>query len=241
MAEPFFWEEEINGQLSPCITSVKRKVRSKKWEFLGWGSEPLIGFLQSIGKDTKEKISQFDVSDILTKYVKENNLLDPKRKKKILCDEKLLSLFGRKSISRNKIYDLLEAHYAENHEESDDGILDGSENENEKQKTRKIPKKKKLVKAPKSCFAAIIPDNIKLVYLKRSLVQDLLKDPESLKHKIVGSFIRIKSDPNDYLQKNSHWLLQVTGNLLFHSSVIVYLKLLFFWVFLLSDVTRMHI
>ncbi|KAJ0016591.1 hypothetical protein Pint_12231 [Pistacia integerrima] len=211
VAESFVWEEEYDGQLSPCITSVKRKVRSKKWQFLDWGSKPLIEFLQSIGKDTCEKISQFDVTDIVSKYVKENNLFDPRRKKRILCDEKLRCLFGRKSISRNKIYDMLEAHYAENHDESDDGILDSSEDENEKQKTRKTPKKKKHVETPKSCFAAIIPDNIKLVYLKRSLVQDLLKDPETCKHKIVGSFIRIKSDPNDYLQKNSHWLLQVTG------------------------------
>ncbi|KAJ0081156.1 hypothetical protein Patl1_12428 [Pistacia atlantica] len=211
VAESFVWEEEYDGQLSPRITSVKRKVRTKKWQFLDWGSKPLIEFLQSIGKDTCEKISQFDVTDIVSKYVKENNLFDPRRKKRILCDEKLRCLFGRKSISRNKIYDMLEAHYAENHDESDDGILDSSEDENEKQKTRKTPRKKKHVETPKSCFAAIIPDNIKLVYLKRSLVQDLLKDPETCKHKIVGSFIRIKSDPNDYLQKNSHWLLQVTG------------------------------
>lgn len=238
VAESFVWAEEYNGQLSPFITSGKRKVRSKKWEFSDWGSKPLIEFLQSIGKDTCEKISQFDVTDIVTKYVKENNLFDPKRKKRILCDEKLRCLFGRKSISRNKIYDMLEAHYAENHDESDDGILDSSEDENEKQKRRKTPKKKKLVETPKSCFAAIIPDNIKLVYLKRSLVQDLLKDPETCKHKIVGSFIRIKSDPNDYLQKNSHWLLQVTGNLFFRSSVIVRLKLLFFWVLLLSAISR---
>ncbi|KAF5949234.1 hypothetical protein HYC85_015191 [Camellia sinensis] len=66
---------------------------------------------------------------------------------------------------------------------------------------KNIHQRKKVAEIPKSCFAAIISANIKLVYLKRSLVQDLLTDPEAFE---------IKSDPNDYFQQNSHQLLQVT-------------------------------
>lgn len=236
--EFFSWGEEYNKeQLCPTpVTGLKRKARCKRMEFVGWGSKQLIEFLQSIGKDTTEQISRYDAADMINKYVKENNLLDSVKKKKIVCDERLYFLFGKKSISRIKIYDLLEDHYAENHFESDDDIFFSSEEDNnlsscEKQKSRKTTLKKKNLETPKSCFAAVIPDNIKLVYLKRSLIQDLFKDPETFEHKVIGSFVRIKSDPNDYLQKNSNQLLQVTGNfmLCFSNNYIWFLLLPGVW------------
>ncbi|GKV25429.1 hypothetical protein SLEP1_g34870 [Rubroshorea leprosula] len=196
--------------------TLKRKVRSRKLEFVGWGSKPLIEFLESIGEDTTKQISQYDVADVVNKYVHDNNLLHPSKKKRIVCDEKLHSVFGKKTISRIKIYEMLEAHYAENQDESDFGFLFGSDEENgvTPQKSLSLEKKKPLMQKvpekPKSCFAAIVPENIKMVYLKKSLVQDLLKHFENFEAKVVGSFVRIKSDPYDYLQKNSHMLVQVT-------------------------------
>ncbi|XP_031127985.1 uncharacterized protein At5g08430 isoform X2 [Ipomoea triloba] len=80
-----------------------------------------------------------------------------------------------------------------------------------KERKTSIPQKKKVQEAPKSCFAALTSQNIKLIYLKRTLLQSLLKSDESFEDKVVGSFVRIKSDPNDFLQKNSHQLQQVTG------------------------------
>ncbi|XWS41231.1 hypothetical protein CRYUN_Cryun17cG0063500 [Craigia yunnanensis] len=213
---PVFWLEEHSGKPLTSV-SLKRKARSKKLEFVGWGSKPLIEFLESIGKDTTKQISQRDVTDIIGKYVNENNLLHPAKKKRILCDEKLYSIFGRKTIGRIKVYDLLETHYVDNQDAWGDDFFFSSEEENlcEEQKglslERKTYQKKKVSETPKSCFAAIVPDNIKLVYLKKSLVQDLLKDFESFETKVVGSFVRIKSDPNYFLQKNSHQLVLVKG------------------------------
>ncbi|XP_014516985.1 uncharacterized protein At5g08430 [Vigna radiata var. radiata] len=214
-----FWMEEINGKVQTPVTR-KRKYRTKKKEFHGWGSVPLILFLQSIGRDTKKEIAQSEVANIVMEYVKQKSLFHKTKKKRIECDEKLHSLFKRKTISRLKINDLLESHFAENCEESSDDVLFDSEEDDafsmcETPRTAPSEKRSQLKKPvfekPRSCFAAVVPANIKLVYLKRSLVEKLLTDPETFETKVVGSFIRIKSDPNDYLQKNSHQLLQVTG------------------------------
>ncbi|XP_059651832.1 uncharacterized protein At5g08430 isoform X2 [Cornus florida] len=214
---PFFWMEDSKEQSFPM--KMKRKVRSKKFEFVGWGSRPLIEFLESVGKDTSKQLSQDDVSAIINDYVKENKLVHPAKKKRIVCDERLHYLFGRKSVGRFKINDLLEAHFTENQNETEDELYSSEEGEESVYKQQKVssldkkapPQKKKVIETPKSCFAAILFDNIRLVYLKRSLVQELLKNPEIFEDKIVGSFVRIKSDPNDYFQKNSHQLVQVSG------------------------------
>jgi len=217
-----FWVEEINGEVQTSVKK-KRKYQHKKKEYNGWGSTSLIQFLESIGKDTSNKISQSEVTQIITDYVNQNNLLHRSKKKRIECDARLNLLFGKKTISRLKISDLLESHFAENCEESDDGFLLDSEDDEyapgacETSKPpsfeRKSQPRKYVVEKPRSCFAAINPFNIKFVYLKKSLVEELLKDPETFETKVVGSFIRIKCDPNDFLQKNSHQLLQITGNL----------------------------
>ncbi|KAK8655528.1 hypothetical protein V6N13_108103 [Hibiscus sabdariffa] len=223
-----FWLEEYSGKPHTPVSS-KRKAKSKKLEFIGWGSKPLIEFLDSIGKDTAEKISQHDVTDIIGKYINDNNLINPAKKKRVICDEKLHSLFGRKTIGRIKVYDLLETHYAENQDSWGDDFLFSSGEENlgaeqkglslekkvEEQKGSSLEKKtyqkKRVIETPKNGFAAIIPENIKLVYLKKSLVIDLLKDFESFEDKVVDSFVRIKSDPKSFLQKNSHQLVLVKG------------------------------
>lgn len=212
-----FWVEESSE--NPLISKKrKRRVGKRTIEFIGWGSRPLIDFLEAIGQDTTKKHSQRDVAAFITKYINEKGLASAEKKKKVLCDERLQALFGKKSVSRIKVYELLEEHFAENHDDSDDELLDSSEEEDygEKSclssKTNPTSQTKKVPKTPKSCFAALVPENIKLIYLKKSLIQELLKVPESFDSKIVGSFVRMKSDPNDIYQKNRFQLQQVTGD-----------------------------
>lgn len=218
---PFFWIEEGGTQAS---TPRTRKYIKKKREYVGWGSRELIEFLNSIGKDTSKSLSQGDLTTIVNEYVNLKQLTNPKNKRRVLCDEKLQTLFGKKkSVLKNKIYDLLDPHLAENQVGSDDNLWGSSDEYDEetfsvakKQKNSNSEKKPQLKKkAPevsKNSLAAINAENIKLVFLKRSLVQQLQKHPEAFESKVVGSFVRVKSDPHDIFQKNSHQLQPVTGN-----------------------------
>lgn len=217
---PFFWIEE-GGKGQASTPRTRKKIKRKK-EYVSWGSRELIDFLKSIGKDTAKALSQYEVTNVINQYVNVNKLVHPNNKRRVLCDEKLYSLFEKKTIFRNKIHDLLESHLAENQEDSDDDQF-GSSDENDengfsvskKQKILSFDKitqpKKKAPEVSKSCLAAINSDNIKLLYLRRSLVQELLNNSETFESKVVGSFVRVKSDPHDIFQKNSHQLQLVTG------------------------------
>ncbi|GAB2239114.1 hypothetical protein Droror1_Dr00025027 [Drosera rotundifolia] len=216
---PFIWMEDP-GSMDFTPRRTKRKYMPKKREYVGWASRPLIEFLESLGRQTKEALSQDDVSSMVIQYAKDHNLFHREKKKRIVCDERLHSLFGKKTVSRIKVHELLETHFAENQDDSED---ESSSEENEKDtftyskvqpvqtSYKKIYPKKKVAEIPKSFLAAINSENIKLIYLRRSLVQDLLKFPETFDSKLVGSLVRVKSDPNDIFQKNSHQLLFVTG------------------------------
>lgn len=203
----------------------KRTYKSRKKTFIGWGSEQLIGFLTSIGKSTAEPITQLEVYDIVKEYILENKLIHPQRKKKVICDVRLRSLFGRKAVNRLKISNLLEAHFAESQTSEDDSLF-GSEEENvtDCKRQRRLsldPKtnlpvlndiKGKVSETPGSCYASIVAKNVKLVYLRRSLIEEFLKNPETFENKVMDCFVRVKSDPNDYsVPKNSFRLEQVTG------------------------------
>ncbi|XP_071724551.1 uncharacterized protein At5g08430-like [Rutidosis leptorrhynchoides] len=233
-----FWVEERHvvgdaaggdDDFTPFTFTPKRKFlrpsKKMKMEYTGWGSTALIRFLKSLGHDVSNKISRSDVTSLIDNYVNENRLLHPTKKKRIDCDPNLFSIFGKKNISRVKIYDLLEQHFTENKEDSssddtgsgeDDYLLnfldEDSKEDGSHHKKDSLPKTEAPPKKRKG-FAAIIPENIKLLYLKRSLIEELLiKDPCPIfEAKMVGSFIRIKNDPNDYLQKSSHQLVQVRG------------------------------
>ncbi|KAL0874711.1 hypothetical protein Bca101_024416 [Brassica carinata] len=201
------WVEEGNSNLT---SSRKRKAKLKRFEFVGWGSRQLIEFLKSIGKDTATKISRFEVSETISRYIAENGLVDSSSKKKVVCDDRLMSLFGVKSILRIKVYDLLEKHYEENRDDADFDYL----YEDEAQivsHSEKVVKIRKVVQKPRGMFAAIVSENVKLLYLRKSLVQELVKSQDTFEGKMLGSFVRIKSDPNDYLQNNPYQLVQVTG------------------------------
>ncbi|CAA2988972.1 zinc finger CCCH domain-containing 44 isoform X1 [Olea europaea subsp. europaea] len=220
-------DSEDNDYGKNCLNQYKKRKtersNSNREEFMGWGSRYLFEFLASIGKDTSVALSQHDVLSIINDYVKENKLFDPKNKKKIICDASLKSLFRRRTINKYRIYDLLDTHFKENQDETEEDELGNNSEDNEakisvackRQRKQDAVKRSqtdgKVYGAPRSYFASIITDNMKLVYLKKSLLFELFEQPESFEEKVIGSFVRVKTDPYDYNQKNSHQLVQVKG------------------------------
>ncbi|KAH9750572.1 Plus3 domain-containing protein [Citrus sinensis] len=215
------------------VSVANSKVKSSRKEFVGWGSRPLLEFLASIGKDTTRELSDDAITTIISGYCKENKLFHPERKRKIICDARLKALFGRKSVNKNSIPKLLTIHLAENLDLLEEEFGSCSEIEVEedleacKRQSNSVKRshtkevvgdvqknshtKEVVMNVQESCFASVVPKNIKLVYLRKSLVEELSKQLETFEAKVMGSFVRVRSDPNDYLQKNSHQLVQVSG------------------------------
>nr|GMD16201.1 uncharacterized protein At5g08430-like [Ipomoea batatas] len=124
----------------------------------------------------------------MNKYVACNNLIDPTYKRSIRCDERLEKLFKRKIVSRKNVSHFLEVHFKENHVVVDNDAQDNA--------------------LPKSRFAAISAQNIKLIFLRLQLVMGLLKEnPESFEDNVMGSIVRINSNS----KKRSYNLHQVIG------------------------------
>ncbi|XP_021772640.1 uncharacterized protein At5g08430-like [Chenopodium quinoa] len=238
--------DDGDSAVQPVIISNKKKPKQlprrrkgpKRIEFVGWASKVLIAFLESIGVDTSKKLSQDDVASLINKYVHENKLFDPDKKKKVLCDVRLRPLIGRKSFSIYKINDALEGHFSENLDKSEgEGYSSGCEEEKaslpikknwwrklgsfqhkgslmekfqQKEAVLEEPKKPIVVsKVIYSQFATISPQNMKLVYLKRCLVEKLLEQRETFESKVVGSFVKVKSEPFD--ARLPYQLLPVKG------------------------------
>ncbi|KAL3620798.1 hypothetical protein CASFOL_035710 [Castilleja foliolosa] len=208
-----------NGRKSAMQTPAK----SNKKEFIGWASRALVEFLGSIGKSTDKKLSQYDVTLIVNEYIKEKKLLHQEKRKMVMCDAQLHSLFRKKTINKMRVHSLLKDHFAENREESEDDNVGpdleedlGPSNPCKRQRKKGVEKKSGKRDGMennvllKSCFASIVVENLKLVCLGRGLLKEMLKEAETFEEKVIGCFVRVKSDPND-CRSISHQLVQVKG------------------------------
>lgn len=226
------------GRSKYPMPATKRKVT--KPEFIGWASKSLAKFLESVNVDVSESLAPRNVASILNRYIRDKKLLNPDKKKQVVCDANLQSLFKRKTLNKHKISHYLDCHFAENHQSSEeDAIIDVSEEENslvskrqrKKSEYRKVSEDEKSLvgkrqknmsecrkfedprrfSRPQRHYASVCPGNINLVYLKRTLVQKLLEEPDTFGGKLTGCFVKVKSAHNDYLQTKPHQLMQVIG------------------------------
>jgi hypothetical protein len=69
-------------------------------KFASWASPELLAFLASCGHDVSKALRKDAVSSLVWEYVHEKQLLNPRKKTEVLCDEALERLFKRKAVGR---------------------------------------------------------------------------------------------------------------------------------------------
>ncbi|CAM0955441.1 unnamed protein product [Alopecurus aequalis] len=209
----------VNGA-SNKVKALRKQGKSKKNVYVGWASKELIEFLASIGKDTSVSLDQFGAAEVVKEYIRQKDLLQKDKKKNVICDDKLRPLFRKQKIKFTKIYSLLERHIAANATSEDETLTSSEDNSDlfRKKKTRTMTSEsstsKEISEKIRRCFASLVRDNIKLIYLRRSLVMDLLKQPETFENKVIGCFVRVMNDLKDYKNSRSttkYQLGEVTG------------------------------
>uniref|UniRef100_A0A0D9YIB5 GYF domain-containing protein n=1 Tax=Oryza glumipatula TaxID=40148 RepID=A0A0D9YIB5_9ORYZ len=209
---------DVKVQPSEAKMSLKRKKSNKK-TYVGWGSKELIEFLSCIGKDTTKPLDEFILTGVIKEYIQQKNLFKDRKRKSVICDDKLHSLFRKRKVKSNMILNLLEIHLAAN-AASEDDFLDDSEDD-EGRIMRKRPcntlkaaeTSERDPKRNKKCFAALNHNNLKLIYLRRTLIMNLMGQ-DTFEQKVVGSLVRVKNDDNHYsyqMPKKHYQLGLVTG------------------------------
>lgn len=195
-----------------------------------WASKELLEFVAHMKNGETSVLSQFDVQALLLDYIRKNNLRDPRRKCQIICDRRLENLFGKERVGHFEMLKLLEYHFKEEsrtngairgaavdplagqlENEAISGDIQTPSRETRRQSRKKAEEKGRQIKL--DGYAAIDVHNISLIYLKRSLLENLMVDAENFHDKVVGSVVRIRISSNDQKQ-DMHRLVRIIGMLL---------------------------
>ncbi|KAJ1299139.1 hypothetical protein BS78_01G508900 [Paspalum vaginatum] len=175
-----------------------------------WASPELLEFIGHMRDGDQSFVSQFDVQTLLLEYIKKNNLRDPQRKSQIICDTRLLRLFRKARVAHFEMLNLLEMHFLMN-ETPGPGVNDSSQvtttlnsahvdtNGYSDMATKLSPDKRrrmhrKIEREPQvnlEAYAAVDMHNINLIYMRRSVMEDLIDDA-TFSDKVRGAFVRIK-------------------------------------------------
>ncbi|CAM0956500.1 unnamed protein product [Alopecurus aequalis] len=174
-----------------------------------WASSELLEFVGHMRNGDKSHISQFDVQVLLLEYIKQNNLRDSRRKSQIICDERLSSLFRKPRVGHFEMLKLLDMHFhvketptvngdSQRPCDPDSAQVDSlgySEMATKLISDKRRKTNRKLERDPPSNledYAAIDVHNINLIYLRRSLMEDIIDDVAAFSEKITGAFVRIR-------------------------------------------------
>ncbi|KAB2057765.1 hypothetical protein ES319_A11G189700v1 [Gossypium barbadense] len=194
-----------------------------------WATTELLEFVAHMKNGDVSVLSHFDVQALLLEYITRNNLRDPRQKSHIICDSRLVKLFGEERVGHFEMLKLLESHFLiQDHSRAIDTVrgeaieaaaiqlaVDGNSDSqpiiasDKRRKTRKKVNEKGQRANPDE-YAAVDVHNMNLIYLKRNWIENLIDDAEKIDGKVVGSFVRIKIPGNDQKQ-DFYRLVQVVG------------------------------
>lgn len=198
-------------------------------EETSWASKELLEFVSHMRNGETSVMTRSDVQDLLADYIKRNDLRDPCQKCQIVCDSRLLSMFGRARLGHIEMLNLLESHFLIKNDVPvrsiiTAGLLDavGCQMESDwnydsqmtlvNDKRRKVRKRidDKGLPSDLEAYAATNAHNINLIYLRRNLLGNLVDDAEKFHQTVVGSFVRIKVNTSDS-KPEMHRLVRVVG------------------------------
>lgn len=211
------------------IDQINHDERPSSSQDANWASKELLEFVAYMRNGDTSVLSQGDVQTLLLEYIGKNNLRDTQRKCQIVCDTRLLNLFGKTIVGHFEMLKLLDSHFLVKENPNVDAFIRGSivdpcagqvnnslnsDNQlplanNKRCKTRKKVADRVQQVNPDD-YAAADVHNISLIFLRRHMIEKLLDDPEKFYDKIVGSIVRIKASGSDQNQ-DIYRLAQVVG------------------------------
>ncbi|XP_058109514.1 zinc finger CCCH domain-containing protein 19 [Magnolia sinica] len=181
-----------------------------------WASKELLELVARMRDGNIAVLSQIDVLLLLLEYIKRNNLRDPCKRSQVICDSMLKSLFGKARVGHAEMLKLLDSHFLMK-ENTDAAQIEADRNRDARIKMNSVKKRKthkrigeRRPQTNLDAYASIDVHNINLIYLQRSLVEDLIDDMDTFHDKVVGSFVRIRILGMDQRQ-DMHRLVRVVG------------------------------
>ncbi|CAA7023152.1 unnamed protein product [Microthlaspi erraticum] len=210
-----------------AVKSLSPANKSSSGEIVEWASKELLDVVGHMRRGDRSFLPHSEVHVLLLDYIKRYNLRDPRRKSQVLCDSRLQNLFGKSHVGHFEMLNLLDAHFLKKEQQQADDIqgsivdtepddVDVDENLDHPVKSGKDKKRKARKKGARKGrqsnlddFAAVDMHNINLIYLRRSLVEDLLEDSTAFEEKVASAFVRLRISGNQ--KQDLYRLVQVVG------------------------------
>ncbi|KFK40064.1 hypothetical protein AALP_AA3G325500 [Arabis alpina] len=213
-----------SGSAEKILSPAKKRSSG---ETIEWASKELLDVVAHMRRGDRSFLPQEEVHVLLLDYIKRYNLRDPRRKSQVVCDTRLQNLFGKSHVGHFEMLNLLETHFLKTEQQQADDIqgsivdtepdhVDVDENVDTPMKSGKDKKRKTRKKGARKGrqsnlddYAAVDMHNINLIYLRRSLVEDLLEDSTAFEEKVASAFVRLRISGNQ--KQDLYRLVQVVG------------------------------